>query len=75
MLLPLNSDCLTRGRRCVIFQLIDDYSWYAVASHLGWGETSEAAITVFDKAVATHGCPSGCCPTTASRSTPRGVDT
>ncbi len=42
---------LTGGRRCVILQLIDDHSRYAVASHVAWGETSEAAITVFDKAV------------------------
>ena len=48
---------LTRGRTCVIFQLIDDHSRYAVASHLAWGETAEAAITVFDKAVAAHGVP------------------
>ncbi len=38
-------------------QLIDDHSRYALASHVAWGETSEAAITVFDKAVAAHGVP------------------
>jgi putative transposase len=48
---------LTRGRTCVIFQLIDDHSRYAVASHVAWGETAEAAIAVFDKAVAAHGVP------------------
>jgi transposase InsO family protein len=48
---------LTGGRRCVILQLIDDHSRYAVASHVAWGETSEAAITVFTKAVAAHGVP------------------
>ena len=48
---------LTGGRKCVILQLIDDHSRYAVASHVAWGETSEAAITVFDKAVAAHGVP------------------
>jgi len=48
---------LSGGRRCVIFQLIDDHSRYAVASHVAWGETSEAAIAVFDKAVAAHGVP------------------
>jgi transposase InsO family protein len=48
---------LTAGRRCVILQLIDDHSRYAVASHVAWGETSQAAITVFDKAVAAHGVP------------------
>ena len=48
---------LTGGRTCVIFQLLDDHSRYAVASHLAWSETAEAAITVFDKAVAAHGVP------------------
>lgn len=48
---------LTGGRRCVILQLIDDHSRYAVASHVARGETSEAAITVFDKAIAVHGVP------------------
>ena len=48
---------LTGGRRCVIFQLIDDHSRYAVASHVASGETAEAAITVFDKAVTVHGVP------------------
>jgi transposase InsO family protein len=48
---------LTGGRKCVIFQLIDDHSRYAVASHVAWGETAAAAITVFDKAVAAHGVP------------------
>ena len=45
------------GRKCVILQLIDDHSRYAVASHVAWGETSEAAITVFDKAVTAYGVP------------------
>ena len=48
---------LTGGRKCVILQLIDDHSRYGVASHVAWGETSQAAITVFDKAVAAHGVP------------------
>jgi putative transposase len=48
---------LTGGRKCVIFQLVDDHSRYAVASHVAWTETAEAAITVFDKAVAVHGVP------------------
>jgi putative transposase len=48
---------LTGGRKCVIFQLIDDHSRYAVASHVAWGETAAAAIVVFDKAVAAHGVP------------------
>lgn len=48
---------LTGGRKCVIFQLIDDHSRYAVGSHVAAGETSDAAIAVFDKAVAVHGVP------------------
>ena len=48
---------LSGGRKCVIFQLIDDHSRYAVASHVAWGETAEAAIVVFNKAVAAHGVP------------------
>jgi transposase InsO family protein len=48
---------LTGGRKCVIFQLIDDHSRYAVASHVASSETAQAAIVVFDKAVATHGVP------------------
>jgi transposase InsO family protein len=48
---------LAGGRTCVIFQLVDDHSRYAVASHVAWTETAEAAITVFDKAVAGHGVP------------------
>ncbi|GAA1069847.1 integrase core domain-containing protein [Mycobacterium cookii] len=48
---------LTGGRTCVIFQLIDDHSRYALASHVASGETSEAAIAVFDKALAAHGVP------------------
>lgn len=48
---------LTGGRKCVILQLIDDHSRYAVGSHVSWGETSDAAIAVFDKAVAAHGVP------------------
>jgi hypothetical protein len=41
----------------VIFQLEDDHSRYAVASHLAWGETATDAIAVFDRAVAAHGVP------------------
>jgi len=48
---------LTRGRRCVIFQLIDDHSRLALASHVSWAETADAAITVMDKAIAAHGVP------------------
>lgn len=48
---------LTGGRKCVIFQLLDDHSRFAVASHVAWAETSPAAIAVFKKAVAAHGVP------------------
>lgn len=48
---------LTGGRKCVIFQLIDDHSRYAVASHVAWGETSEAAIAVVTKGIDAHGVP------------------
>lgn len=48
---------LTDGRKCGIFQLIDEHSRYAVASHVAWSETAEAAIAVSDKAVVAHGVP------------------
>jgi putative transposase len=48
---------LTGGRKCVIFQLIDDHSRLAVASHVSWGETSEGAIAVVSKGIAAHGVP------------------
>jgi transposase InsO family protein len=48
---------LTGGRKCVIFQLIDDHSRFAVASHVAWGETVMDAIKVVDKAIAAHGVP------------------
>ena len=48
---------LTGGRTCVIFQLLDDHSRFAVGSHVADGETAEAAITVVDKAIAAHGVP------------------
>ena len=41
----------------MIFQLIDDHSRYAVASHVAFSETAEAAIAVFDKGVAACGVP------------------
>ena len=48
---------LTGGRKCVIFQLIDDHSRLAVASHVAWGETSAGAIAVVAKGIAAHGVP------------------
>lgn len=48
---------LTGGRRCVIFQLIDDHSRFAVASHVASGETSEGAIAVVRKGIEAQGVP------------------
>jgi putative transposase len=48
---------LTGGRKCVIFQLIDDHSRLAVATHVAWGETSVGAIAVVSKGIAAHGVP------------------
>jgi len=48
---------LTGGRKCVIFQLIDDHSRLAVASHVSAGETSAAAVHVVAKGIAAHGVP------------------
>jgi putative transposase len=48
---------LTGGRKCVIFQLIDDHSRFAVATHVAWGETSAGAIAVVSKGIAAHGVP------------------
>ena len=48
---------LSGGRKCVIFQLIDDHARFAVASHVAWGETSEAAIAVVRKGIEAHGVP------------------
>jgi transposase InsO family protein len=48
---------LTGGRKCVIFQIIDDHSRYAVASLAASGETSEAAIRVVQQGIAACGVP------------------
>lgn len=48
---------LTGGRKCVIFQLIDDHSRLAVATHVAWGETSAGAIAVVAKGIHAHGVP------------------
>lgn len=48
---------LTRGRKCVIFQLIDDHARFAVASHVAWGETAEDAVAVVKKGIEAHGVP------------------
>jgi transposase InsO family protein len=48
---------LANGTTCTIFQLIDDHSRLALASHVDTGETAAAALTVVTKAVAAHGIP------------------
>jgi putative transposase len=48
---------LTGGRKCVFFQLIDDHSRLAIATHVAWGETSAGAIAVVTKGIAAHGVP------------------
>lgn len=48
---------LTGGRKCVIFQLQDDHSRLAVATHVASGETSEAALAVVTKGIDAHGVP------------------
>ncbi len=48
---------LTGGRKCVIFQLLDDHSRLAVASLVASGETSVAAVAVVAKGIAAHGVP------------------
>ncbi len=48
---------LTGGRTCVIFQLEDDHSRVAVASHVADGETSEGALAVMAKGIAARGVP------------------
>lgn len=48
---------LTGGRKCVIFQLIDDHSRLAVASHVVAGGTSDAAVHIVAKGIAAHGVP------------------
>jgi putative transposase len=48
---------LSNGRICVIFQLIDDHSRYALASLVAADETSEAALQVVKLAISRHGIP------------------
>ena len=42
---------LTAGRKCVIFQLIDDHSRLAISSHVVGGETSEGALADVRKGI------------------------
>ena len=48
---------LTGGRKCVIFQLQDDHSRLAVASHVAPGETAQDALRVMKKGIAARGVP------------------
>lgn len=48
---------LAGGRKCVVFQLIDDHSRLAVASHVARSETAEAALAVVKKGIRAHGVP------------------
>lgn len=48
---------LQGGRKCVIFQLEDDHSRLAIASHVATGETTEGALAVVRKGIAKHGVP------------------
>lgn len=41
----------------MIFQLEDDHSRLAVATHVATGETAEGALTVVKKGIAKHGVP------------------
>lgn len=48
---------LTRGRKCVIFQLEDDHSRFEVASHVAATENSQAAIHTLTKGIQACGVP------------------
>ena len=58
----------------MIFQLIDDHSRYALASHVAAGETAAAAVVVFDKAVTAHGVPQRLLSDNGLALNPRGAD-
>lgn len=48
---------LTRGRKCVIFQLEDDHSRTQTAIHVARTETADDALIVFQKGIARYGVP------------------
>lgn len=48
---------LTGGRKCVVFQLQDDHSRLAVATHVARSENSEDALAVMRKGIDAHGVP------------------
>jgi len=45
------------GRKCVIFQLEDDHSRKAIASHVAPSENGEDAVAVMRKGIAAAGVP------------------
>jgi putative transposase len=48
---------LANGRTVAVFQLIDDHSRLALASHVATGETAAGAIEVVQAAIVKHGVP------------------
>lgn len=48
---------LEYGRKIVVFQLEDDYSWLMIASLAARSENSDDALKVFKNGVAKHGIP------------------
>lgn len=48
---------LIGGRKRVIFQLQDDHSRLAIATHVASAETSEAVLALVKKGIETHGVP------------------
>lgn len=48
---------LIGGRKCVIFQLKDDHSRLAIATHVASAETSEAAFALVKNGIEAHGVP------------------
>lgn len=63
---PLPNDCwqidateyvLTRGRKCVVFQVEDDHSRLAISTLAAESETAEAAVRVVSTGIERHGVP------------------
>lgn len=48
---------LVGGRKCVVFQLQDDHSRKAIATHVADTEHGDDAVTVMQKGIAAHGAP------------------
>jgi putative transposase len=58
---------IIEGSRAVLFALLDDHSRYVVGHRWGHGEDTLGMQAALHDAVKTHGCRSGCMPTTARR--------